>query len=92
MNWKPLALAAAIVVAVGAPARAEETVGTITAIDNAMAEVTLDDGNTYALGDPECSSETICPLDMFGIGDRVRIVWDTRQGTRVATQIAVISQ
>jgi hypothetical protein len=54
-----------------------------------MVEVTLDDGHTYALGDPECSNETLCPLDMFEVGERVRIIWETQQDTRVAQHIAV---
>lgn len=88
MSRKLLALASAIVMALGGPALAEETVGKITAINEAMVEVTLDDGHTYALGDPECSNETLCPLDTFEVGDRVRIIWETQQDTRVAQDIA----
>lgn len=85
-----LLLASAIVAGLGVSALAEETVGTITAIDEAMAVVTLDDGHTYALGDPECSNETLCPLDLFEVGDKVRIVWETQDDTRVAKEAVVI--
>jgi Cu/Ag efflux protein CusF len=92
MNWKPLASASAIMTVLLSAALAEETVGTITAIDNANAKVTLDDGHAYALGEPECSNIPLCPLDTFAVGDRVSIVWETQQGARVATEISVISQ
>jgi hypothetical protein len=92
MNPRTLAFASTIVTAIGAAAFAEETVGRITALDNATGEVTLDDGYTYALVDPECSNETLCPLEFFKPGDKVRIVWQTQQGARVATEMAVVDR
>jgi hypothetical protein len=92
MNRMRLPLVAAIVIALGAAAYAGETIGTITAIDNAMAEVTLDDGQTYMLGDPDCSNETICELGMFRVGDKVRIVWETIEDARVATEMTSVDQ
>jgi hypothetical protein len=92
MNPRTLALASMIVAAVGTAAFAEETVGRITALDNATGEVTLDDGYTYALVDPECSDETLCPLEFFKPGDTVRIVWHTQQDARVVTEMAVVDE
>jgi hypothetical protein len=92
MNYKAFALASAIALGFGAAAFAEETVGTITAMDNAKAEVTLDDGNTYAFGVPGCSNDTKCQVDMFKVGDKVRIIWDTIQDKRVGTEIAGVHQ
>jgi hypothetical protein len=92
MNWTSHPLASVIVIALGGSAFAGETVGTITAIDEANAEVTLDDGNTYALGDPECSNETICPLVTFKVGDKVRIIWDAQQDARIATEMSGVHE
>ena len=92
MNPRTLALASTFVTAIGTAAFAEETVGRITALNNATGEVTLDDGYTYALVDPECSNETLCPLEFFKPGDTVRIVWQTQQDARVATEMAVVDQ
>lgn len=92
MNPKTLALASTIVIVMATSTLADETIGTITALDNAAGQVTLDDGHTYALGEPECSDEPLCDLEFFKVGDRVRIVWETQQGARVATEMAVADQ
>jgi hypothetical protein len=88
MNWKTLAFASAFALGLGGAALAEEIVGTITAVDTAKGEVTLDDGNTYSFGGPNCTSETLCKIDVFNAGDKVRIVWTDMQGQRSGQEIS----
>jgi hypothetical protein len=90
MNWKTLAFASALALGLGGAAVADETVGKITAIDTAKAEVTLDDGNTYTFGGPSCTSETLCKVDVFNVGDEVRIVWSDMQGVRTGQEISPV--
>jgi hypothetical protein len=92
MKVRTLALASALVLGFGAAAIAEETIGTITAMDTGKSAVTLDDGNTYVFGVPGCTQETKCKVDIFKVGDQVRVIWDTIQGQRVGTEIAGVHQ
>lgn len=92
MNRKSLALASALIMGISTSVLAGETVGTITAMDDEGTELTLDDGTTYAFGVPECSSETMCAVETFAVGDKVRILWDLVNDRRVVTGIAAVPQ
>jgi Cu/Ag efflux protein CusF len=90
--WKTLAVTSALTLGLAASAYAEETTGKVTAIDVAALTVTLDDGQTYDFGLPECRADASCALATFNVGDQVTVTWDTIQGKRMGQQISPVHQ
>lgn len=88
MNWKIFASAAVLALGVTTTAYAAEATGAITEIDATGLSVTLDDGNTYDFNNPECRAEAQCDLSTYQVGDKVLIVWEDMQGTRVGMDIS----
>jgi Cu/Ag efflux protein CusF len=93
MNWKTLALASTIALGLGGAAFAEETTGTIQSLDAATHKVVLDDGMTYTFQEAaDDDTDWTEELTTFKVGDKVRIIWDTQQDARIATEMSGVHQ
>ena len=90
MSWKTICYASALVLGFAASAQADEAVGKITAIDATALSVTLDDGNTYDFGLPECRTDAACALPGFQVGDQVTVVYDMLQDKRMGRTISPV--
>lgn len=85
-----IAASAAALLGFVSAASAAEVTGTISAVDSANHTITLDSGQTFAVGStatPQQQTATDA-ASSFKMGDKVKIVYDEVDGKMTATQIS----